>query len=77
MIAYIFFSLPSVNVVFHDWIPDYSYATVMKSLLVLIILFITCRIMDIIWSDPCHDNICSESFSEETITLQDDPNENT
>lgn len=69
MISYLFFALPSVNVVFQDWIPDYYYAIVMKSLLILIILFVTCRIMDIIWSDPCHNTTCNSSQNIESIEM--------
>lgn len=57
-IGYYLLSLPIVNKIFNDWIPDYYYATLVKSLILLIILFLTCRIMDIFWTDMCHDNSC-------------------
>lgn len=67
--VYIILSLPAVVVVFNDWIPDYYYSTLVKSLLLLMILFLTCRILDICWSDMCHDGECTDSINNICMAL--------
>ena len=57
-ITYVLLSLPTVVAAFEQWIPDYYYAMVTKALILVIILFITCRIMDLVWTDMCHDDNC-------------------
>lgn len=64
-IIYYILALPPVVDMINNWIPDYYYANMAKSLILLIILFISCRIMDIIWVDMCHDDICTNSLSTE------------
>lgn len=57
-IIYILFSVPAIDAVFKDWVPDYSYRIFIKSIVLLVILFLICRGMDIYWTDMCHDNTC-------------------
>ena len=64
MISFILLSIPPVQMVIQDWIPDKNYAIFISSLLVLIILFITCRIMDLVWSEGhCHDTVCANALA--------------
>ncbi len=73
-IVYYIFSIPIVDRMFHDWIPNNYYNIMVKGLLLLIILFLCCRAMDIIWSDPCHDKICSRkhnNYSENHIHINE------
>ena len=62
-IVYYILSLPLIVKIFDDWIPDYQYCIVMKAILLLFILFFVCRILDILWSDPCHDQICTNGLT--------------
>lgn len=70
--AFIYFilSLPSIVSIFNDWIPDYYYSTLVKSLLLLMILFLTCRLLDIFWADMCHDSECSNSLNNICQSLE-------
>lgn len=61
-ITYILLSLPIINTIFTDWIPDYTYQIVIKALIILVVLFLTCRCLDIIWCNMCHDGICTDSL---------------
>ena len=54
-ILYYILSLPIVVVVFSDWIPDQQYATFTKSLILLVLLFLSCRILDLFCGTDCHD----------------------
>lgn len=69
-IVYVILSLPVVNAVFYDWIPDYYYSILVKSVILLIILFLTCRILDIIWTDFCHDEQCISSLNNICMAMQ-------
>jgi hypothetical protein len=53
---YIVFTLPLVNEIFLSWIPDPFYANLIKALIIFSLLFITCRILDILNLDECHPN---------------------
>ena len=68
-IVYFILSLPPVVSVFNDWIPDYYYSSLVKSLLLLMILFLTCRILDICWADMCHDGQCTNSLNTICMTI--------
>lgn len=68
-IVYFILSLPAVIAVFNDWIPDYYYSTLVKCLLLLTILFLTCRILDICWADMCHDDECVNSLNNICMSL--------
>lgn len=69
-IVYLFFSLPIIVEIFNDWIPDYYYCAVVKSLLLLMILFLTCRVLDILWVDYCHDEQCTTSLNNICMNLK-------
>lgn len=60
-ILYYILSLPLIVEIFNDWIPDYYYATLVKALIILIVLFLVCRLLDFIWTDTCHDNLCMQN----------------
>ena len=47
--------------IFTSWVPDESYRIFTQSLIVFLVLFVTCRIMDIICVNKCHDDICYQS----------------
>ena len=75
-IAYFILSIPSVISVFNDWIPDYYYCVFIKALLLLVILFLTCRILDILWIDVCHDENCTNSLTTVCMSLIDNTKDN-
>lgn len=53
-IIYIILCLPIVVNIFNDWIPYYYYNILIKALIILVVLFLSCRILDIIWANQCH-----------------------
>jgi hypothetical protein len=57
-VVYYILTLPLVSTIFSDWIPDIYYANLVKALILFLVLFFVCRIMDLIWSDMCHDEDC-------------------
>lgn len=63
-ITYYILNIPYIVSMFNFWIPDYNYCNLVKSLILLIVLFITCRILDIIYCDMCHDSICTNSLDK-------------
>lgn len=78
IIGAIFFyllSLPIVNQIFYYWIPDYYYATFVKALLLLTILFLFCRLLDIYWFDYCHDGTCTANLQQVCYTILENNNQ--
>lgn len=62
-IIYVLFSLPVVEKIFLDWIPNTTYRIMTQALLLVVILFLTCRILDMYWnSSGCHDSICDQIY---------------
>jgi hypothetical protein len=53
-IVYIIISLPIIVNIFNDWIPYYYYNIFIKALIILVVLFLSCRILDTIYADQCH-----------------------
>lgn len=53
-LTYLVLSIPFVENVFKDWIPDHLYYKIAKAVIIILILFITLRIIDL-WHDPCSE----------------------
>lgn len=64
-LVYYILSLPYIAGMFKFWIPDYNYCNMVKALILLIILFICCRLMDIFFTDMCHDSICNSGLKSD------------
>lgn len=69
LIFYLFLSLPPVLDVFNSWIPDYYYCTSVKGLLLLMVLYLTCQIVNIFTNS--NDSPCMD-INDTTSQLQDD-----
>ena len=64
-ITYILLSLSTVEEIFVDWIPNNYYRIMVKALLIVVILFLSCRILDMYWNgSTCHDSICDQIYKE-------------
>jgi len=74
-ILYYIISTKKVSNFFEYSIPDYHYALMIKSLLIFILLIITCRIIDNTHSDLCHDTICDQSLYDYCNNLLNNPDE--
>lgn len=61
-VTYIFLSLPRVSTVFNDWIPNYYYSVLCKALIILVTVFLICRIVDMLYNDMCHDQTCTDNL---------------
>lgn len=60
-VAYYILTLPIVTTIVADWIPDLYYANLVKALIIFVILFFACRIMDLMWTDMCHSEDCIDA----------------
>ena len=70
-VVYVILSLPAINIVFKDWIPDPGYAILVKALILLVVLFLSCRLLDVYWYDFCHDEECTTALTNVCIALTD------
>jgi hypothetical protein len=61
-------------------VPDENYASISKSIILLILLFVSCRIIDINHSHFCHDKLCDDALLNYCInianTISNDNNSN-
>jgi len=61
-------------------VPDENYASISKSIILLILLFVSCRIIDINHSHFCHDKLCDDALLNYCInianTINNDDNSN-
>jgi len=71
-ILFIVLTLPTVNDIFLDWIPNVFYSNLIKVLFV--VLFITCRILDILNLDDCHPGCSGCSTGCSGNTANNNPN---
>lgn len=68
-IIYVILSLPIVNIILKDWIPDTNYLILIKSLILLVTLFLSCRLLDMYWYDFCHDEQCTAELNNVCMAL--------
>ena len=54
-LLYIVLSLKPVNRMFDEWVPHYYYNVVTRAFLIMIILFIVCRVLYLIWGEDNAD----------------------
>lgn len=67
LIAAIFFYIISYPVIyqkFEQWIPDYDYCLLCKSFILFIVLYVSCRIIDLSYDSPCHDSKCDKNYTD-------------
>ena len=61
-------------------VPEENYALISKSIILLILLFVSCRIIDINHSHFCHDKLCDDELLNYCInivnTINNDNNSN-
>ena len=50
-------------------VPDENYASISKSIILLILLFVSCRIIDINHSHFCHDKLCDAELLNYCINI--------
>lgn len=65
LIAAIFFYIISYPVIyqkFEQWIPDYDYCLLCKAFILFIVLYISCRIIDLSYDTHCHDSNCDKNL---------------
>lgn len=60
-ITYYILAYPTVDTMFSQWIPDPYYALMVKGIILIIVLFLTCRLLDLVWTDMCHSQDCIEA----------------
>jgi hypothetical protein len=66
-VTYFLLSIRPVQEIFADWIPAYYYRISAIALLILLAVFISCRIMDIVFCSNCHYQTCTvTTFNDET-----------
>lgn len=64
-LIYVLFSLPIVQQIFIEWIPNTTYRVMTQSLLLVVILFLCCRILDMYWNPSgCHDSFCDYLYKD-------------
>ena len=50
------FNILTIREMFQEWIPDYYYLVICQSLLIFLILFVICRILDVIYTQEIIDD---------------------
>lgn len=53
-IFYVFLSLPKIEEIMTDWIPDFYYRLYTKCILLIVFLFLSCRILNIFYPESLH-----------------------
>jgi hypothetical protein len=57
-------------------VPDENYASISKSIILLILLYVSCRIIDINHSHFCHDKLCDDELLNYCINITNNLNNN-